>query len=61
MTIKNKKLYIIMIKEKEVYTSPTTDVLELRFEASLLDASLTGSGFSEPNATEQDLSGANWW
>ena len=28
-----------MIKEKEVYTSPVTETLELRFEGAILDGS----------------------
>ena len=30
-----------MIKQKEVYTSPLTEVLVVRFEGALLDASIT--------------------
>ena len=48
-------------KEKQAYMAPTTDVLELRVESKILDGSLRGMGFSDPNADVDDQSGADWW
>lgn len=51
-----------MIKEKEVYTSPTTEVLVVRFEGALMGASELGdSGFGEQgNVIDTDLTGWGW-
>ena len=35
-----------MIKQKEVYTSPLAEVLEVRFENCILDVSGPGSGYN---------------
>lgn len=49
---------IIMFKDKnkEVYTSPITEALELRFEGTILDAS-TNESFGE----KENWSGSNGW
>lgn len=51
-----------MTKEKMGYESPSTNVLVVRVESSILNASLNGgSGFSESNAdVEEGLPGIFW-
>lgn len=48
---------IIMIKDKnkEVYTSPITEALELHFEAPLLDASITPDSVNSGYDNNWDL------
>lgn len=46
---------MIKDKNKEVYTSPITEALELRFEASLLDASVTPDSVNSGYDNNWDL------
>ena len=51
-----------MKKEKLAYAAPTTDILELRVENRIMDASpLDYSLFSDPNADVEDQSNEDWW
>ena len=50
-----------MNKIKELYSSPTTKILVVRFEGSILSMSTKGGGFAEPNAEAEDASDQNWW
>ena len=53
-----------MVKIKETYVSPTTETLEIVIEGIVCaskDGDVSGSAFSTPGATIEDLSGENWW
>lgn len=47
-----------MVKIKETYVSPTTEALEMAYEASLMIASPNG-GFGE-DPSEDNRSGQDW-
>ena len=53
-----------MINTKQDYESPTTNVFEIRFESSILQASLRGAGgngFSDPKADIEDGTPGIFW